>query len=153
MSDNVKTIWLIRGVSGSGKSTLSQTLKDYIITPQNNNRNYMDESLCVHLEADMYFKTPEGFYVYDPRSVVHAHAWCQSEARCACEDNTENIIISNTSTKEKDFKYYEDLAKEFGYKFVSLIVENRHGGTNIHDVPPENLEKQANNIKNNLKLL
>jgi hypothetical protein len=30
---------------------------------------------------------------------------------------------------------YYDLAKEYGYMVFSIIVENRHGGKNVHNVP------------------
>jgi hypothetical protein len=36
---------------------------------------------------------------------------------------------------------YYDLAKSYGYKVNSIIVENRHGGVNEHNVPQETLEK------------
>jgi hypothetical protein len=33
------------------------------------------------------------------------------------------------------------LAKEYGYKVFSIVVENVHGGTNEHGVPEEVLTK------------
>jgi hypothetical protein len=36
---------------------------------------------------------------------------------------------------------YFEMAKEFGYKTFSIVVENRHGGTNQHGVPDEALTK------------
>jgi len=36
---------------------------------------------------------------------------------------------------------YYDLAKRYGYQVYSIIVENRHDGVNVHDVPEEVLEK------------
>jgi predicted kinase len=36
---------------------------------------------------------------------------------------------------------YFDLAKNYGYKVFSIVVENRHGGTNQHEVPEEVLTK------------
>jgi hypothetical protein len=38
-------------------------------------------------------------------------------------------------------KEYFDLAEKYGYTVVSLIVENRHGGKNIHGVPDEKVEQ------------
>jgi hypothetical protein len=35
--------------------------------------------------------------------------------------------------------YYE-LAKQYGYTVFSVIVENRHNGTNVHGVPQDKLE-------------
>jgi hypothetical protein len=38
---------------------------------------------------------------------------------------------------------YFELAKNYGYKVFSVIVENRHGGTNQHGVPEEVLTKMC----------
>jgi hypothetical protein len=63
------------------------------------------------------------------------------------------IIVDNTSTKERDFSFYENAAKEHGAMFISLVVENRHGNKDIHSVPQSVREMQAENIKNSLLLL
>jgi hypothetical protein len=42
---------------------------------------------------------------------------------------------------------YYDLAKKYGYRVHSLIVENRHGGVNEHGVPEENLEQMKNRFE------
>jgi hypothetical protein len=55
-----------------------------------------------------------------------------------------NVIVSNTSTTEKEVATYVAIAAETFAKFVSLIVENRHGRENIHGVPPEKLEQMRN---------
>ena len=62
------------------------------------------------------------------------------------------IIVSNTSTTEKELQPYLELAKKYDYKVVSLIVENRHGNKDIHGVPEETLVKMENRFKQNIKL-
>jgi hypothetical protein len=52
-----------------------------------------------------------------------------------------NIVVSNTFTQEWEMEEYFKLAKEYGYKVFTLIVENRHGGVNEHGVPAEKLEQ------------
>jgi hypothetical protein len=42
---------------------------------------------------------------------------------------------------------YYQLAKEYGYKVFSMIVENRHGGVNQHGVPEEKLEQMKNRFE------
>lgn len=66
--------------------------------------------------------------------------------------NWLKIIVSNTTTTEKELKPYIDLAEEYGYKVVSLIVENRHGNDSIHNVPQEIRDSQENRLRNSLKL-
>ena len=36
------------------------------------------------------------------------------------------------------------LAEKYGYMVISMIVENRHDGENIHNVPEETIEKMRN---------
>jgi hypothetical protein len=50
------------------------------------------------------------------------------------------IAVSNTFTQEWEMEDYYKLAEKYQYKVVSLIVENRHDGKNIHGVPDEKLE-------------
>jgi hypothetical protein len=46
---------------------------------------------------------------------------------------------------------YYKLAEQYGYKVVSLIVENRHGNKNIHNVPDETLEKMESRFQIKLR--
>lgn len=59
----------------------------------------------------------------------------------------DRIIVCNTNTTEREMKPYMDLALQFGYKVFSIIVENRHGGVSIHNVPEETLEKMRNRFE------
>jgi predicted kinase len=51
------------------------------------------------------------------------------------------IAVSNTFTQEWEMEPYLELAKTYGYKVFSIVVENRHGGVNQHEVPDEVLTK------------
>jgi hypothetical protein len=42
---------------------------------------------------------------------------------------------------------YLDLAKQFEYHVVSLIVENRHGGKNVHGVPDEKVQEMRDRFE------
>jgi hypothetical protein len=42
---------------------------------------------------------------------------------------------------------YYKLAEKYDYKVVSLIVENRHNGQNVHGVPEEKLEQMKNRFQ------
>ena len=44
-------------------------------------------------------------------------------------------------TSQKEVKEYEDLAKKLNVKFVSVILENRHKGKSIHDVPISSIQR------------
>ena len=44
-------------------------------------------------------------------------------------------------TSEEEVLEYYSLAKELNVKFVSVILENRHNGESIHNVPISSIEK------------
>lgn len=117
-----KELFLLRGLPGAGKSTLAESLD------------------CYRLEADMYHINEKGEYDWKPENVKDAHEWC----RIRCEEFMQmelKIAVANTFTQEWEMRAYYDLAEKYGYKVYSLIVENRHGGVNEHNVPKETLEK------------
>ena len=121
-----KTLYLLRGLPGSGKSTLAKNLGGS------------------HFETDQYFMK-DGQYNFDVTKLKDAHKWCQSSVELAMiqghisEDNSV-IVVSNTFTQEWEMKPYSDMADTYGYTVFSLIVENRHGGVNQHNVPEDKLQ-------------
>jgi hypothetical protein len=58
-----------------------------------------------------------------------------------------NIVVSNTFTQEWEMKFYRIIAKKYGYKVYTIIVENRHGGKNEHGVPEEKIEQMKNRFE------
>jgi hypothetical protein len=133
----MKTLYLLRGLPGSGKSTVAKTFGG------------------LHVEADQYFME-DGVYKFDVTKLGLAHNYCQSQTRGwmkmeSDQLSTDTIVVSNTFTEEWEMKSYFDMAEEFGYRVVSLIVENRHGGKSIHDVPVKSLEKMEKRFSLKLK--
>ena len=122
----MQTLYLIRGLPGSGKSTLASELKQQGVVD-------------VVLEADDSFQTNDG-YVFDPSMLKWAHYSCQHNTKLFLSDGY-SVAVSNTSTTEKEVETYQKIAKDFGVRFISLIVENRHEGVNSHGVPEEKLRQ------------
>jgi len=122
----MKKLFILRGLPGSGKSTLAKMLVG-------------DKDYC-HKEADMYFVDGDGNYNFKPSEIKDAHAWCQQEIEFLMKYE-HNVVVSNTFTQEWEMQPYYDLAEKYGYKVFSLIVENRHGGENVHNVPREKIEE------------
>jgi adenylylsulfate kinase-like enzyme len=135
----MKTVILLRSVSGAGKSTLANLLAS--------NERWV--SVC----ADDYFTDINGNYNFDASKLGEAHRLCQENFMYWLDNAVVGIIVANTSTKERDFSFYENAAKEAGAMFISLVVENRHGNKDIHNVPQSVREMQAENIRNSLLLL
>lgn len=138
----MKTLIILRGVSGCGKSTVADYIKE--ITNPN------IETL--HYEADMFFYDEKGQYSFDASQLPSAHKWCRDSVMVAMDANIGQIIVSNTFTTEWELKHYLELAEEYGYNAFSLVVENRHGNKDIHDVPEKTRELQAQRLMNNIKL-
>ncbi len=112
---------LLRGLPGAGKSTLAKTFEG-----------------ARHFEADMFFMDENGNYNFDVTKLREAHEWCRNNV-----DNTMSfgidVVVSNTFTQKWEMEAYYELAKKHGYVVFSLIVENRHGGVNKHNVPEDKL--------------
>jgi hypothetical protein len=121
--DKMRELFLLRGVPGAGKSTLAKTIGG------------------VHFEADAYFLDMEGNYKFDPTKLKYAHEWCKESTEQAMKKEERKIIVSNTFTQEWEMESYFELANIYEYRVHSLIVENRHGGSNVHGVPKDKLEQ------------
>ena len=120
----MKELFLLRGLPGSGKSTLARSLGGS------------------YIETDHYFQY-DGKYEFDASKLKEAHAWCQNVVKVRMTNKIAKIAVSNTFTQEWEMQPYYDLAKEYGYRVYSLIIENRHGeseNTNVHNVPKEKID-------------
>jgi predicted kinase len=132
-----KTLTIVRGLPGSGKSTFSNFI-------------WNDYAIC---EADKFFYDSEGHYLFEPSKLKQAHEWCREEVEKRMIENQNNpqhypeIVVSNTFTQEWEMQAYLDLAKKYDYRVFSIIVENRHGNTNIHGVPDDTLKKMKDRFQ------
>ena len=127
-----KVLYIVRGIPGSGKSTFAKTLGGQ------------------HYEADMFFIDENGVYNFDFTKIKDAHQWCQSFVKSDMILEYPKIVVSNTFTQEWEMQPYIDMAKEHGYKVFTIVVENRHGGVNEHNVPEQVLENMRNRFEINL---
>jgi predicted kinase len=118
-----KIIFLVRGLPGSGKSTLARQLCPI-------------DDVC---EADKYFEGPGG-YNYVPSLIGKAHAWCKAQVESRMRQGTDRIAVSNTFTQEWELEPYLEMARQYGYTAISVIVENRHGSSNVHGVPDSKVD-------------
>ena len=123
-------LFLVRGLPGSGKTSFASAI-------------WNDYAVC---EADKFFYDKEGNYNFDPSKLKEAHTWCKNQVETRMIDHQNNqqyypeIAVSNTFTQEWEMEDYFKLAEKYGYKVVSLIIENRHGGQNVHGVPKDKLQ-------------
>jgi predicted kinase len=118
-------LFLIRGLPGSGKTSFASAI-------------WNDYAVC---EADKFFYDKDGNYNFDGSKLKEAHAWCKNG------QYYPEIAVSNTFTQEWEMEDYFKLAEKYGYKVVSLIIENRHGGQNVHGVPEDKLQIMKNRFE------
>ena len=126
----MKQLILLRGLPGSGKSTLAEIL-----------------GLPV-FEADDWFRLFNGGK-FDGAFLGKAHGWCQSEARSTL-DAGYSVVVSNTSTTEEEVEVYSRMAAECDARFVSLVVENRHDGESVHNVPAATINRMRERFSTRL---
>ena len=135
-----KNLYLLRGVSGAGKTTAAENL--YESLPN----SYI-------LALDDFWYDDQGNYNWEPDRFMDCIRWFYDTLDKDMKSGKyDNVIIHNTNTSEKDFKKVLLMAKKYGYKITSFIVENRHGSTNVHNVPEETLINQERKLRNNIKL-
>ena len=135
-----KNLYIVRGLPGSGKSTFARSIaKSYQI-----------------FEADQYFMK-KGKYNFDPTKLKEAHQDCKQRVANRMRENLFNsiffntIVVSNTFTQDWEMKYYRNIGRRYGYKVHTIIVENRHNGTNIHGVPSDKLQVMEDRFEIKLK--
>ena len=130
---NGKVLYLLRGLPGAGKSTLAKSIG------------------AIYFEADMFFMEGNE-YKFNPLKLKDAHAWCQNQVRISMKNanggmTPTRIAVANTFTQEWEMESYYKMAEEFGFTVFSIIVENRHGGVNTHNVPDDKLELMKNRFE------
>lgn len=134
-----KTVWILRGCSGAGKDFVTNKL--------------IKSVGWVAVSADYYFIDKDGNYNWDANKLAYAHSVCMYNFKEALKESTvTDIIVNNTNTKVKDFGYYQKEAEKFDADVIFIVVENRHGGKNVHNVPDEVVSRHEDNIKQSLKL-
>ena len=116
---------LLRGVSGSGKSTIAPMFENAVL-----------------VSTDDFFLDEYGDYVFDANSLVINHQKCQLAVNMMMKDEEELIVVHNTFTTDWEMDAYFDLARKHGYAVHTIIVENRHGSENVHDVPQDVVKAQ-----------
>ena len=116
---------LLRGVSGAGKSTIAPMFKNAVL-----------------VSTDDFFLDEYGDYIFDANSLIINHQKCQLAVDMMMQDNEELIVVHNTFTKEWEMNAYFDLARKYEYAVHTIIVENRHGSKNVHDVPQDAIKAQ-----------
>ena len=120
----LQTLILIRGIPGSGKTTLAKSFARAL-------------NFC-HYEADQYFLSGQGEYVFEPKYLELAHRRCFLNTKEALEAG-HSVIVSNTFTRKWEMEPYKNLAASLGVQVSVLICNNEF--QNIHGVPEAKVQQ------------
>jgi predicted kinase len=121
---------LLRGLPGSGKTTLAKTILQL---------RESDEPEI--LSADDFFISENGEYDFDSAKIKEAHQYCQFRCSERMRQQKAKIVVANTFTQEWEMKIYFEMAERYNYRVHTVVVENRHGSENVHNVPEDKLQK------------
>lgn len=144
----MKTVLFLRGLPGSGKSTLASTL--YNLIPSNR----------VHVvSADQHMVDANGDYLFDPKNLDECHNMAYRDFDMILHTHRTDknclIMVDNTNTTEWEMGPYrklvdmvnENLPPRNQFTVTTVIVENRHGNTSIHDVPRKTINAMHNRFE------
>ncbi len=121
----MNTLVLVRGLPGSGKTTFVA--------------NMMVEN-SVEFSADdfMYADGQE----FDPARLAECHKKCQNAVRTVLAENSNaTVFVHNTFTQTWEMEPYFQIAGETDTLVHTIIVENRHGNSSVHNVPENTMSR------------
>ena len=131
-------LWILRGLPGAGKSTVAKALAELGLGGSG--------SEAIVCEADDYMVSSERRYRFNRKQLQKAHGACMGKCEALMEASEPLVIVSNTATQRWELKHYYKLARRYDYRVFSLIVENRHRGTSIHNFFYERIEQMRDHF-------
>jgi len=119
-------LYIVRGLPGSGKTTVAKDLVGWT---------------GALFAADDYFEK-DGGYNFDPSKLKQAHGQCQTNVEKCMVESIQKIAVHNTFSQKWEAKVYFELAEKYGYSVSVIECQNDFG--NVHDVPPEAIDRMKN---------
>jgi len=112
---------LVRGLPGSGKTTHAQKRVDD------------SNGSAVLVDFDQFFMRG-GLYVFDPKRLKEAHAWCLSEAHRHLLLG-KDVYVSNTFSQAWELAPYVKLG------FPTTILSCTGEFTSVHAIPKHSIDR------------
>jgi hypothetical protein len=98
--------------------------------------------------ADDYFTDDKGHYKFIPEEIMDAHDWCIHTTRLAMERG-DSVAVHNTFTKNVFLDIYLDMAREFKYNVIEVVMKGSYDS--IHGVPPATVNKMKLQLQKRLE--
>jgi predicted ABC-type ATPase len=132
-------VYILSSSSGGGKSTFANQLKA------------LDPDNTIVVSADNYFMR-DGEYKFRASELSMAHKQCQRLFVEALKSGAKTVVVDNTNTRKREYKYYIEKAESFGYSVTRLIIDWNVGNYNdVHGVPSEVKVNQRKSIIQSLE--
>ena len=134
-----KALIILSGVPGCGKSTFA--------------RLFHNGETCVHIQTDEFWINPDtGQYEFKGSRLKEAHYYAARLCIEQMQKGVPMIMVEDANTKETYLERFQTIADCYGYKTVYIVLENRHGGKDIHNVAEDTLLRMERELKARLKL-
>lgn len=135
----MKRITIFRGLPGSGKTSLA----DYV---SGMSRLAGRDGRCIGADDYPGYYYPGGTYTFTPETYRDAHAWMRGELLGAMRRGTIDLFVHEVFAPEDEFAWIYEAAERYGYEVHSVIVENRHGSRDTHNVPSDTLVRMEDDF-------
>ena len=132
-----KTVFILRGVQGSGKSTVAHKIAG---------------ETGVVCSSDEFCYDENGKYIWTPELQVVARRKCQEKFVDSLNRGAEVIVVDGVNSDISRVSWFRRSAEKAGYVIHILIVENHHGGKDIHDSLPHTIEFSEKELRKNIIL-
>lgn len=121
-ADKGKHFFQIRGVPGAGKTTIAKVIKR------------LNPNQVVHIATDQFWDDE-----FDPDRADEAHRWCREKVEEMTRRGIPIVIVHNTAAEYWEMEDYQQIARESGYVYHRVIVEDHHGSGSTKENVDEKL--------------
>jgi len=124
---------ILRGISGAGKSSYAK-------------KHYPDAVVC---SADNFFIQKDGTYKFRADLLGKAHQQCHDNFVKALRDKTRRIVVDNTNTKRREYGWYLQDARNYGYDVLFVRLDTPvsvAAERNAHGVPLDAVQRMADRM-------
>jgi len=143
----MKSLVLLRGLPGSGKTSFGNFIKNLI--PEDT-ESFSDEDFDF-IDYENFFINPlDGSMNFNPEMLKDSFEWCINECRIAMVKNKKGIMVSYYFIQDKEMDVYYEMAKNYGYRVFSLVVESKHQGSSDKGLGEDVIQRMRKKFDVNL---
>ena len=121
--EEIKIVFILRGLPGSGKSTFAAGL--------------VADGGVIHSTDDFFLENGE--YRFDPDKLAEFHALNFLRFKKSLENGVQLVVLDKTNSRKREWIHYKLTAESFGYLVIILALPHPDpkiaAERNIHGVP------------------